>query len=139
MAGIEMISANPMTSTGRLTLKLAARRKYPGLSALLFRALAAYASNLLPDVGQNIRSPATSMSDGISVRLTRRAIRTPNLRPTPMDLRRAKGVSVIAPNAIMTVVALVAILSPDHVIDVGTACVLSRPATRSCRYRAIRT
>src|SRR5947199_9144149 len=113
MAGIEMISANPMTSTGRLTLKLAARRKYPGLSALLFRALAAYASNLLPDVGQNIRSPASSMSDGISVRLTRRAIRTPNARPTPRDRRRVKVVSVIAPYAIVIVVAMVALLSPD--------------------------
>src|SRR5881398_2530625 len=125
MAGMDMISANPMTSTGRLTLKLAARRKYPGLSALLFRALAAYASNLLPDVGQNIRSPATRMSEGISVRLTRRAIRTPNPRPTPMDLRRVKLVNVIAPKAIMTVVALVAMLSPDQVMDVWTACALS--------------
>src|SRR6266700_5842418 len=133
MAGMDMIRANPRTRTGRLTLKLAARRKYPGLSALLFRAFAAYASNLLPDVGQNIRSPATRMSDGISVRLTRRAIRTPNPRPTPMDLRSVKVVSVIAPNAIITVVALVAILSPDHVIDVRTAWVLSRPSTRSSR------
>src|SRR5437773_9847852 len=133
MAGIEMISANPMTSTGRLTLKLAARRKYPGLSALLFRALAAYASNLLPDVGQNIRSPATSMSDGISVRLTRRAIRTPNPRPTHMDLRRVKLVNVIAANAIMTGGALRAILSRDHVVEVWTARALSRPSTRSSR------
>src|SRR6266702_2400568 len=133
MAGMEMMRANPKTSIGRLTLKLAARRKYPGLSALLFRALAAYASNLLPDVGQNILSPAIRISDGISVRLTRRAIRTPNPRPTPMDLRRVKLVNVIAPNAIMTVVALVAILSPDHVIDVRTAWVFSRPSTRSSR------
>src|SRR5438094_9834502 len=115
MAGIEMISANPMTSTGRLTLKLAARRKYPGLSALLFRPLAAYASNLLPDVGQNIRSPATSMRDGISGRLTRRAVRTPNPRPTPMDLRRGDVVSVIAPDAFMRAVALIALRSPDRV------------------------
>src|SRR5205807_8959540 len=104
---MDMIRANPRTRTGRLTLKLAARRKYPGLSALLFRALAAYASNLLPDVGQNILSPAIRISDGISVRLTRRAIRTPNPRTTPMDLRRVKVVSVSAQTAILKVVALV--------------------------------
>src|SRR5260370_7867479 len=107
MAGMEMIRANPRTRTGRLTLKPAALRKYPGLSALFFRALAAYASNLLPDVGQNIRSPAIRMSDGISVRLTTRAIRTPKPRPTPMDLRRGKLVHAIAPNAITTPAALV--------------------------------
>src|SRR2546427_13202754 len=133
MAGMDTIRANPRTRTGRLTLKPAALRKYPGLSALFFRALAAYASNLLPDVGQNIRSPATRMSEGISVRLTRRAIRTPNPRPTPMDLRRVKLVNVIAPKAIMTVVALVAMLSPDQVMDVWTARALSRPSTRSSR------
>src|SRR2546425_10420506 len=121
MAGIDMISAKPRTRIGRLTLKLAALRKYPGLSALLFRALAAYASNLFPDVGQNILSPATKMRDGISVRLTRSAIRTPNPRPTPIDLRSVKLVNVIAPKAIMTVVALVAMLSPDQVMDVWTA------------------
>src|SRR6266705_7180311 len=118
MAGIEMSSANPKTSTGRLTLKLAARRKYPGLSALLLRALVAYISNLLPDVGQNILSPTTRMRDGISVRLTRRAIRTPKPRPTPMDRRRVKLVNVIAPKAIMTVVAHVPMLSPDQQMDV---------------------
>src|SRR6266851_2453634 len=138
MAGMDMIRASPRTRIGRLTLKPAALRKYPGLSALFFRALAAYASNLLPDVGQNIRSPAIRMSDGISVRLTRRAIRTPKPRPTPMDLRRVKLVNVIAPNAIMTVVALVAMLSPDQVMDVWTAWALSRPSTRSSRKRAIR-
>src|SRR2546428_1151207 len=138
MAGMEIIRANPKTSMGRLTLKLAALRKYPGLSALLSRALAAYASNLLPDVGQNIRSPTTRMSDGISVRLTRRAIRTPNPRATPMDLRRVKLLIVIAPNAIITVVPLVAMLSPDQVTDVWTGWVLSLPPLRSSRYRAIR-
>src|SRR5207245_11304031 len=101
MAGMDMTRANPKTSIGRLTLKLAARRKYPGLSALLFRALAAYASNLLPDVGQNIRSPATRMSEGISVRLTRRASRTPNPRPTPKDLTRVRLVNVVAQTAVM--------------------------------------
>src|SRR5260370_42250142 len=105
MAGMDMIRANPRTRTGRLTLKPAALRKYPGLSALFFRALAAYASNLFPDVGQNILSPAMRMSDGISVRLTRRAIRTPKPRPRPMHLRRVKLVHVIAPNAIVAVVA----------------------------------
>src|SRR5713101_3041952 len=138
MAGMDMIRANPRTKTGRLTLKPAALRKYPGLSALFFRALAAYASNLLPDVGQNILSPAIRMSDGISVRLTRSAIRTPKPRPTPMDLRRVKLVNVIAPNAIMTVVALVAMLSPDHVRDGWTAGAWSRPSTRSSRWRASR-
>ena len=128
-----MTRANPKTSIGRLTLKLAARRKYPGLSALLFRALAAYASNLLPDVGQNILSPAIRMSDGISVRLTRRAIRTPKPRPTPIERRSVKLVNVIAPNAIMTVVALVAMLSPDQVMEVWTAWALSWPSTRSSR------
>src|SRR2546425_3257339 len=125
MAGMDMIRANPKTRTGRLTLKLAARRKYPGLSTLLFRDLAAYASNLLPDVGQNILSPAIRMSDGISVRLTIRAIRTPKPRPTPIDRRSVKLVNVIAPKAIITVVALVAMLSPDQVMDVWTACALS--------------
>src|SRR5260370_36512180 len=96
MAGMDMIRASPRTRTGRLTLKSAALRKYPGLSALFFRALAAYASNLLPDVGQNILSPAIRMSDGISVRLTRRAIRTPNPRPTPRDLGRGRLVNAIA-------------------------------------------
>src|SRR3989442_9542793 len=140
MAGMDMIRASPRTRTGRLTLKPAALRKYPGLSALFFRALAAYASNLLPDVGQNILSPAIRMSDGISVRLTRRAIRmsdgisvrltrrairTPKPRPMPIDRRSVKLVNVIAPKAIMTVVALVAMLSPDQVMDVWTACALS--------------
>src|SRR2546425_2984592 len=120
MAGMEMMRANPRTSIGRLTLKLAARRKYPGLSALLFRALAAYASNLLPDVGQNILSPAIRISDGISVRLTRRAIRTPNPRPTPMDLRGGKSVTAMARNPIMTGVALVANPPPNNVLDVRT-------------------
>src|SRR5207302_10035397 len=127
---MDMIRANPKTRTGLLTLKLAARRKYPGLSALFFRALAAYASNLFPEVGQNIRSPAIRMSDGISVRLTRSAIKTPKPRPTPMDLRRVKLVNVIAPNAIMTVVALVAMLSLDQVMEVWIAWALSRPSTR---------
>src|SRR5207244_2025963 len=130
MAGMDMSTVSPKTRAGRLTLKPAARRKYPGLSALFFRARTAKLSNLLPDLGQNILSPAIRMNDGISVRLTRRAIRTPNPRPTPMDLGRVKVVSVSAPNAIMTVVALVAILSPDHVIDVRTAWVMSRPSTR---------
>src|SRR3989454_12367912 len=115
---MDMIRANPKTRTGRLTLKLAARRKYPGLSTLLFRALAAYASTLLPDFGQNILSPAIRMSDGISVRLTRRAIRTPKPRPTPIERRSVKLVNVIAPNAIMTAVALVAMPSPDQVMEV---------------------
>src|SRR5467141_3061230 len=131
MAGIEMSNANPKTSAGRLTLKPAARRKYPCLSALLLRALAAYAANLVPDVGQNILSPAIRMRDGISVRLTRRAIRTPKPRPTPIDRRSVKLVNVIAPKAIMTVVALVPLLSPDQVMDVWTACALSRPSMRS--------
>src|SRR2546422_8692153 len=104
MAGMEMMRANPRTSIGRLTLKLAARRKYPGLSALLFRALAAYASNLLPDVGQNILSPASRMSDGISVRLTRRAIRTPKPRPTQLEREGGKRFNVIARKAIRQVV-----------------------------------
>ena len=73
------------------------------------------------------------MSDGINVRLTRRAIKTPKPRPTPMDLRRVKLVNVIAPKAIMTVVALVAMLSPDQVMDVWTASALLRPSTRSSR------
>src|SRR5438876_673592 len=46
------------------------------------------------------------MNDGISVRLTSRAIRTPKPRPTPMDRSRVKLLIVIAPKAIMTVVAL---------------------------------
>src|SRR2546430_14703739 len=117
MAGMDMNRANSKTSIGRLTLKLAARRKYPGLSALLFRALAAYSSNLLPDGGQNILSPAIRMSDGISVRLTRRAIRTPKRRPTPIERRSVKLDNVIAPNAILTVVALVASVSPAQAID----------------------
>src|SRR5437879_12348968 len=106
MAGMDMMSANPKTSTGRLTLKLAARRKYPGLSALLLRALVAYISNLLPDVGQNILSPAVRMRDGISVRLTSRAIRTPKRRPTPRDARGGKHVSLMGPNAVLEVCAL---------------------------------
>src|SRR2546430_15244358 len=117
---MDMTRANPKTSIGRLTLKLAARRKYPGLSALLFRALASYASNFLPDVGQNILSPAIRMSDGISARLTRRAIRTPKTRPTPIERRSVKLVNVIAPHALMIVVALVLLLSPDQVSDVRT-------------------
>src|SRR6266566_9751568 len=124
---MDMMSANPKTSTGRLTLKLAARRKYPGLSALLLRALVAYISNLLPDVGQNLLSPAIRMRDGIRVRLTRRAIRTPKPRPTPIDCSRVKLLIVIAPKAMITVVALVAMLSPDHVTDVWTAAALSWP------------
>src|SRR2546422_4427263 len=130
---MDTIRASPKTRTGRLTLKLAARRKYPGLSDLRFRALSAYASNRLPEVGQNILFPAIRMSDGISVRLTRRAIRTPKPRPTPIDLRSVKLVNVIAPKAIMTVVALVAMLSPDQVMDVWTASALLRPSTRSSR------
>ena len=73
------------------------------------------------------------MNDGISVRLTRRAIRTPKPRPTPIDCRRVKLLIVIAPKAMMTVVALVAMLSPDQVTDVWTAAALSRPSTRSSR------
>src|SRR2546430_16500729 len=88
---MDTIRASPKTRTGRLTLKLAARRKYPGLSDLRFRALSAYASNRLPEVGQNILSPAIRMSDGISVRLTRRAIRTPKPRPTPRSEERRVG------------------------------------------------
>src|SRR5438445_12735088 len=114
MAGMEMMRANPRTSIGRLTLKLAARRKYPGLSALLFRALPPYASNLLPDVGQNILSPAIRRGDGISVRLTRRAIRTPQPRPTPIERRRANLDNVSAPTALMTVLALVPDLPADQ-------------------------
>src|SRR5260370_37229517 len=114
MGGMDMSRANPRTRTGRLTLKPAALRKYPGLSALFFRALAAYASNLLPDVGQNILSPAMRMSDGISVILTRSAMRTPKPRRTPRDLRRVNLVNGMAPNASMTVVALVANLSTDQ-------------------------
>src|SRR5712664_3482370 len=133
MAGMDMIRASPRTRTGRLTLKPAALRKYPGLSALFFRALAAYASNLLPDVGQNILSPAMRVNDGISVRLTRRAIRTPNPRPTPIDRSRVKLLIVMAPKAMITVVALVAMLSPDQVTDVWTAWALSWPSTRSSR------
>src|SRR5713101_9688446 len=133
MAGMDMIRASPRTRTGRRTLKPAALRKYPGLSALFFRALSAYASNLLPDLGQNILSSATRMNDGISVRLTRRAIRTPKPRPTPIDWRRVKLLIVIAPKAMMTVVALVAMLSPDQVTDVWTAAALSRPSIRSSR------
>src|SRR3989442_15180345 len=106
MAGMDIIRASPRTRTGRLTLKPAALRKYPGLSALFFRALAAYASNLLPDVGQNILSPAIRMSDGISVRLTRSAIRTPKPRPTPIERRSVKQDNVIAPTPLMKVHAL---------------------------------
>src|SRR5437879_9595349 len=73
MAGMDMIRANPRTRTGRLTLKLAARRKYPGLSALLFLALSAYASNLLPDVGQYIMSSALRLRVDIRIRIARRA------------------------------------------------------------------
>src|SRR6267378_345896 len=110
MAGIEMITVSPRTRAGRLTLKPAARRKYPGLSAFFFRARTAKVSNLLPDLGQNILSPAMRMKDGISVRLTSNAIRTPKPRPTPMDCSRVKLLIVMAPNAMMTVVALVAML-----------------------------
>ena len=110
-----MRRASPKTKTGRFTLKLAARRKYPGLSDLLFRALAANLSNLFPDIGQKTRSPAMRIRDGISVRLTSSAIRTPKPRPTPMERSRVKLLIVMAPNAMMTVVALVAMLSPDHV------------------------
>src|SRR3989442_14782317 len=125
MAGMEMSNANPKTSTGRLTLKPAARRKYPGLSALLLRALAAYAVNLLPDVGQNILSPAIRMRDGIRVRLTRRAIRTPKPRPTPIYRRSVKLVNFIARKAIITVVARLAMLSPYKHKDRWPACALS--------------
>src|SRR6266852_1869162 len=133
MAGIDMSTVSPKTRAGRLTLNPAARRKYPGLSDLFFRALVAKLSNLLPDLGQNILSPAMRMNDGISVRLTRRAIRTPNPRPTPIDRRSVKLLIVIAPKAMMTVVALVAMLSPDQVTDVWTAAALSRPSIRSSR------
>src|SRR5690349_23116624 len=78
------------------------------------------------------------MNDGINVRLTRRAIRTPKPRPTPIDCKSVKLLIVIAPNAMITVVALVAMLSPDHVTDVWTADGLSWPSTRSSRYRAIK-
>src|SRR5438477_12561559 len=115
-----MIRASPKTRTGRLTLKLAARRKYPGLSDLLFRALSAYASNRLPDVGQNILSPACRMRDGIRVRLTRRAIRSPKPRPTHIDRRRVKPVNVISLKAIMSCHALVAMPSPHQVMHAWT-------------------
>ena len=128
-----MSTVSPKTRAGRLTLKPAARRKYPGLSALFFRARTAKLSNLLPDLGQNILSPAIRMNDGISVRLTRRAIRTPKPRPTPMDCNSVKLLIVMAPKAMMTVVALVAMLSPDQVTDVWTAWALSWPSTRSSR------
>src|SRR5207247_4867779 len=129
-----MRRARPKTRTGRFTLKLAARRKYPGLSDLLFRALAAYLSNLLPDMGQKTRSPAMRIRDGISVRLTSNAIRTPKPRPTPMERSRVKLLIVIAPNAIMTVVALVAMLSPDHLTDVCSALGLYWLSTRFFSY-----
>src|SRR2546427_12105870 len=122
MAGIDMSTVSPKTRAGRLTLKPAARRKYPGLSALFFRARVAKLSNLLPDLGQNILSPAIRMNDGISVRLTSRAIRTPKPRPTPMDCSSVKLIIVIAPKAMMTVVALVAMLSPDQEKDDWMAC-----------------
>ena len=118
MAGMEMSTVSPKTRAGRLTLKPAARLKYPGLSALFFRALVARLSNLLPDLGQNILSPAIRMKDGISVRLTRSAIRTPNPSPTPIDCSNVKLLIVMAPKAIMTVLALVAMLSPDQVTEV---------------------
>src|SRR6266705_1303868 len=131
MAGMDMSTVSPKTRAGRLTLKPAARRKYPGLSALFFRARTTKLSNLLPDLGQNILSPAIRINDGIRVRLTRRAIRTPKPRPTPIDCSRVKLLIVIAPKAMITVVALVAMLSPDHVTDVWTARALSWPSTRS--------
>src|SRR5947209_18724172 len=121
MAGMDMSTVSPKTRAGRLTLKPAARRKYPGLSALFFRARVAKLSNRLPDLGQNILSPAIRMNDGISVRLTSRAIRTPKPRPTPIDCSSVKLLIVMAPKAIITVVALVAMLSPDQVTEVGIA------------------
>src|SRR3989475_11142377 len=127
MAGMDMSTVSPKTRAGRLTLKPAARRKYPGLSALFFRARTAKLSNLLPDLGQNILSPALRMNAGISVRLTRRAIRTPKPRPTPMDCSTVKLLIVIAAKAMMTVVALVAMLSPDQVTEVATDWALSWP------------
>src|SRR2546425_6811173 len=133
MAGMDMSTVSPKTRAGRLTLKPAARRKYPGLSALFFRARNAKLSNLLPDLGQNILDPTIRMNDGISVRLNRRAIRTPKPRPTPMDFNSVKLLIVMAPKAMMTVVALVAMLSPDQVTDVWTAWALSWPSTRSSR------
>jgi hypothetical protein len=42
-----------------------------------------------------------------------------------MDCSSVKLLIVIAPKAMITVVALVAILSPDHVTDVWTAWALS--------------
>src|SRR5437667_12845909 len=110
-----MRRASPKTKTGRFTLKLAARRKYPGLSDLLFRALATYLSNLFPDIGQKTRSPAMRIRDGISVRLTSNAIRTPKPRPTPMERSRVKLLIVIAPDENMTVVGLVEMVWPDTV------------------------
>src|SRR6266702_3346199 len=65
-------------------------------------------SSLFPEFGQNTRSPAMRMIDGIRVRLTRSAIRTPKPRLAPMERSRVKVLIVIAPNAIITVVALVA-------------------------------
>src|SRR5438309_3549425 len=62
-----------------------------------------------------------------------RSINTPKPRPTPIDCSRVKLLIVIAPKAMMTVVALVAMLSPDQVTDVWTAAALSWPSTRSSR------
>jgi len=45
---------------------------------------------------------------------------------------------VMAPKAMMTVVALVAMLSPDQVTDVWTAWALSWPSTRSSRNGPLR-
>src|SRR5207245_11157739 len=108
MAGMDMSTVSPKTRAGRLTLKPAARRKYPGLSALFFRARIAKRSNLLPDLGENILSPAMRMNDGISVRLTRRAVRTPKQRPTPVDRGSVKLLIVHAREEVITVVAVVA-------------------------------
>src|SRR5437773_11044751 len=129
-----MRRSSPKTKTGRFTLKLAARLKYPGLSDLLFRALAANLSNLFPDIGQKTRSPAMRIRDGISVRLTSSAIRTPKPRPTPTQPSRATLLLALPPHALITAVPLVPLLPPHHAPHLRTPPPLPRPSPRPSRY-----